>query len=334
MFQPSLVAKANVRAEAARSAAQSGGAVQHTYENTIRGFATNASAQCIANMMARNPRIAFCEQDQVVTVPPLARARPGDVIAAAETTLWGITRVGGGTATASGKVWVIDSGIDLDHPDLNVNTALSRSFTREKSADDANGHGTHIAGTIAAKGNNGVGVIGVSSGTQVVAVKVLTRSGSGSNSGVIAGVDYAAANFTTGDVANMGLGGGFSQALTNAVIAVAAKGLKFAPAAGNESTSATTKSPASANGTNIYTVSSFAQGDVWSSFSNYGNPPVDFAGPGSAIYSTYKSAGYATLSGTSMASPRIAGVLLFGTPRNGGTVKNDPDGNPDVIGVR
>jgi len=150
---------------------------------------------------------------------------------------------------------------------------------------------------------------------------------------VIAGVDFAGANFQAGDVANMSLGGGFSQALNDAVIAAAGKGLKFALAAGNESTDANTKSPASANGANIYTISSFAQGDNWSSFSNYGNPPVDFAEPGSSIYSTYKDGGYATLSGTSMASPHMAGLLLLGTPRSGGTVNGDPDGNPDTIGI-
>lgn len=334
VFQPALVAKGNVKSEAARSAAQGGGAVRHTYENTIRGFAMNASAQGIANMMARNPRIAFCEQDQVMSIPPIAQGKPGgDVVAQAETIPWGVTRVGGGLAGSTRRAWVIDTGIDLDHPDLNVNTALSRSFTREKNADDGNGHGTHVAGTIAAKAGNGIGVVGVAPGVQVIAVKVLTRNGSGTNSGVIQGVDYAAANFTSGDVANMSLGGSFSQALNDAVIAAANKGLKFALAAGNESTSATTKSPASANGANIYTISSFAQGDVWSSFSNYGNPPVDFAEPGSSIYSTYKSGGYATLSGTSMASPHMAGLLLLGTPRSGGTVTGDPDGNPDTIGI-
>lgn len=332
VFQPSLVTKGNVKSEAVRSAAQGGGAVTHTYENTIRGFAMNASAQGMANMMARNPRIAFCEQDQVMSIPT-AQAAPGGVTAQAETIPWGVTRVGGGLTGSTRKAWVIDTGIDLDHPDLNVNTALSRSFTREKNADDGNGHGTHVAGTIGAKAGNGIGVVGVAPGVQLIAVKVLTRSGSGTNSGVIAGVDYAAANFAAGDVANMSLGGSFSQALNDAVIAAAAKGLKFALAAGNESTSATTKSPASANHANIYTISSFAQGDVWSSFSNFGNPPVDFAEPGSSIYSTYSSGGYATLSGTSMASPHMAGLLLLGTPRSGGTVTGDPDGNPDTIGI-
>ena len=335
VFQPSLVAKAKVKDEARKSAGQGKGQLKHTYENTIRGFAMNASAQGVANMMAHNPRIAFCEQDQVMSVPPEAQAKPGGGggTQPQETTPWGVTRVGGGLAGSTRKAWVLDTGIDLDHPDLNVNTVLARSFTNEANGDDGNGHGTHVAGTIGAIKGNGIGVVGVAPGVQVVPVKVLNRRGSGSNSGVIAGVDYAAANFTAGDVANMSLGGGFSQALNDAVIAAAAKGLRFALAAGNESTSATTKSPASANHANIYTISSFAQGDRWSSFSNYGNPPVDFAEPGSSIYSTYKSGGYATLSGTSMASPHMAGLLLLGTPRSGGTVTGDPDGNPDTIGI-
>ena len=334
VFQPSLVAKGNVKNEAAKSAALGKGQLKHTYENTIRGFAMNASAQGIANMMARNPRIAFCEQDQVMRIPPEAAGKPGGGgTPPAETTPWGVTRVGGGLTGSTRKAWVIDTGVDYTHPDLNVNTALSRSFTREENGDDLNGHGSHVAGTIGAIKGNGIGVVGVAPGVQVIAVKVLTRNGSGSNSGVIAGVDYAGGNFAAGDVANMSLGGSFSQALNDAVIAAAAKGLKFALAAGNESTSATTKSPASANGANIYTISSFAQGDRWSSFSNYGNPPVDFAEPGSAIPSTYKDGGYATLSGTSMASPHMAGLLLLGTPRSGGTVTGDPDGNADTIGI-
>ncbi|WP_133365697.1 S8 family serine peptidase [Qipengyuania sediminis] len=333
VFQPSLVAKGNVKAEAGKSASQGQGQLKHTYENTIRGFAMNASAQGIANMLARNPRIAYCEQDQVMTT---VQGKPGGGSSTPppESTPWGVTRVGGGLTGSTRKAWVIDSGVDYTHPDLNVNTALSRTFiSRTTTADDDNGHGSHVAGTIGAIKGNGIGVVGVAPGVSIVAVKVLDRRGSGSNSGVIAGVDYAAANFASGDVANMSLGGGFSQALNDAVIAAASRGLKFALAAGNESTSATTKSPASANGPNIFTISSFAQGDRWSSFSNYGNPPVDFAEPGSSIPSTYKDGGYATLSGTSMAAPHFAGLLLLGTPRSGGTVTGDPDGNPDTIGI-
>lgn len=339
VFNPGLVAKGQVKAEANRSARAAGANVKFTYERTIRGFAVNAAPQAVSNMQAKNPRIAYCEQDQVYTTsapPPGKGPGGGDGGSGsdpAQTTPWGITRVGGGQTGATGRALVLDSGVDLDHPDLNVNVGLSANFTRDKNADDGNGHGTHVAGTIAAIDND-IGVIGVAPGVEVVGIKVLDRRGSGSTSGVIAGIEYAASIANSNDVANMSLGGGFSQALNDAVIAAAQSGLKFALAAGNESTSATTKSPASANHPNIYTISSFAQGDNWSSFSNYGNPPVDYAEPGSAIFSTYMGGGYATLSGTSMASPHMAGLLLLGGVRSGGTVKGDPDGNPDTIGIR
>ena len=339
VFQPGLVAKGNVKAEANRAAQAAGGQVKHEYKNTIRGFAVSASARGVANMQAKNPRIAYCEQDQVMsTVAPPPGKGPGGGgdggTGPAETTPWGVARVGGGVSAASGRALVIDTGVDLDHPDLNVDASLAANFTRDKDNDDGNGHGTHVAGTIAAIKGNGIGVVGVAPGTTVIGIKVLDRRGSGSNSGVIAGVDYAADIAGPGDVANMSLGGGFSQALNDAVIAAASTGLQFALAAGNESTSATTKSPASANHPNIYTISSFAQGDVWSSFSNYGNPPVDYAEPGSAIPSTYKDGGYATLSGTSMASPHAAGLLLLGPINWDRTVAGDPDGNADRIGTR
>lgn len=338
VFNPGLVSQGQVKAEASRSARAAGGNVKFTYERTIRGFAVNASAQGVANMQAKNPRIAYCEQEQVynVSAPPPGKGPGGGGDGGgsdpAQTTPWGIERVGGGQTGATGRALVIDSGVDLDHPDLNVNAGLSVNFTRDKNADDGNGHGTHVAGTIAAI-DNGIGVIGVAPGVEVIGIKVLDRRGSGSTSGVIAGIEYAASIANANDVANMSLGGGFSQALNDAVIAAAQGGLEFALAAGNESTSATTKSPASANHPNIYTISSFAQGDNWSSFSNYGNPPVDYAEPGSGILSTYKDGGYATLSGTSMASPHAAGLLLLGSIRSGGTVNGDPDGNADTIGI-
>lgn len=339
VFNPGLVGKGQVKAEANRSARAAGANVKFTYERTIRGFAVNAAPQAVAKMQANNPRIAYCEQDQVysVSAPPPGKGPGGGGddggSQPSESTPWGVTRVGGGQTGATGRALVIDSGVDLDHPDLNVDVSLAANFTRDKDADDGNGHGTHVAGTIAAIKGNGIGVVGVAPGVTVVGIKVLDRRGSGSTSGVIAGIEYAASIANSDDVANMSLGGGFSQALNDAVIAAAQGGLEFALAAGNESTSATTKSPASANHPNIYTISSFAQGDSWSSFSNYGNPPVDFAEPGSSILSTYKGGGYATLSGTSMASPHMAGLLLLGTPRSGGTVNGDPDGNSDTIGI-
>jgi subtilisin family serine protease len=256
-----------------------------------------------------------------------------------QTTPWGIARVGGGANyTGTGRAWVIDSGVDLDHADLNVNTALSRTFITSgkdsQSADDGNGHGTHVAGTIAAI-NNSIGVVGVAAGAQVVGVKVLDSRGSGAYSGVIAGVDYVAANGSTGDVANMSLGGPASQALDDAIVAAAqSSGVKFTLAAGNESQNANNVSPARINGNNIYTISASDVNDRFASFSNFANPPVDFCEPGVSINSTYKGGGYASLSGTSMAAPHAAGLLLWGNIANGGSVSNDPDGNADTIGVR
>ena len=304
-----------------------------------------------------DPAVSYIEEDQVVTLPPFEMQGGKDVIAnpnpnkpdkpgggdgggtpPAQSTPWGIARVGGGaTYSGSGTAWVLDTGVDLDHPDLNVDAGRSVSFLGGKQADnpdDQNGHGTHVAGTIAAI-NNSEGVVGVAAGATVVSVRVLDRRGSGSYSGVIAGIDHVATNGASGDVANMSLGGGFSQAVNDAVETAAATGVKFALAAGNESTSATTKSPASANGANIYTIcaTTFSNSnDGWASYSNYDAPPVDYCEPGSGIESTWKDGGYNTISGTSMASPHAAGLLLLGDIADGGSVTG-PDDDSYTIGV-
>jgi subtilisin family serine protease len=305
-------------------------AVQNIYEHSIQGFTAKMTAD-EALAIKKQISVAYVEQDRVIT---LAKPGGGGGGLPAQTTPWGITRVGG-PGNGVGKVaWIIDTGIDLDHPDLTVDVARSRNFvSTTASADDDNGHGTHCAGIVAAKDNT-VGVIGVAAGATVVAVKVLNRQGSGTYSQIIAGVDYVAANGANGDVANMSLGGSGSQALDDAVSNAASKGIKFALAAGNESTNAGTKSPARVNGANIYTVSAMGTGDNWASYSNYGNPPVDYCAPGSSILSLWKSGGTNTISGTSMATPHVAGILLLGNITSDGTVKNDPDGNADPIAHR
>jgi subtilisin family serine protease len=338
VFKPGV---ANARAEASRAANQAGGSLHYVYEHSIRGFSAAMSAQGAQQAQSHNANIAYCEQDQEVdaiqTRGPfdfreLGKPAPSQP---AQTTPWGVTRVkgGSGTGSGSGTAWVIDTGIDLTHPDLNVDVGRSRNFSTGSSPADGNGHGSHVAGIIGAK-NNSIGVIGVSPGATLVAVRVLNNAGSGTTSGVIAGVDYVAGAGQSGDVANMSLGGGPSQALDDAVVAAAATGVKFTLAAGNESDDANNHSPARANGPNVYTVSAFSQGDNWASFSNFGNPPVDYGEPGVSIKSTYKGGGYATLSGTSMAAPHLAGILLTTAPKSGGTVKGDPDGNPDTIGTK
>ncbi len=331
-----------MRQQAAKNAAEkvlnraavTDGELGFVYSTALKGFSVKIPPGQLKKLV-NDPSVLRITEDQVITlIEPSARPVGGDVQAAAQVIPWGISRVGGSSEyTGKNVAWIIDTGIDLDHPDLNVDPERSAWFvSRVSSANDDNGHGTHVAGTVAAL-NNGIGVIGVAAGATVVPVKVLDRRGSGSISGVIMGVDYVAGNGQSGDVANMSLGGSYYEDLNIAVENAAANGIRFSLAAGNESTDAKDKSPASAEGTNIYTVSAMAEGDLWASYSNYGNPPVDYCAPGSSIYSTYKDGNYATASGTSMAAPHVAGLLLLGNTKTDGTVKNDPDGTPDPIMV-
>ncbi|MBB6610943.1 S8 family peptidase [Pontibacter sp. Tf4] len=307
--------------------------IEHSYGQAIFGVAAKLTPADVAKLRG-DERVAYIEQDRIVA---LAKPGTGGGGSTGEEIPYGITRVG--YASGAGKTaWVIDSGIDLDHPDLNVDVARSITvFTKGKdadSADDGNGHGTHVAGTIGAIQGNNIGVVGVAHGATVVAVKVLDSRGSGSYSGVIAGVDYVAANGKSGDVANMSLGGPTSDALDAAIVSAAGKGIKFALAAGNESTHANNSSPARVNHQNVYTISAMDSGDRFASFSNYGNPPVDYCAPGVSIKSTWKGGGYNTISGTSMASPHVAGLLLLGNIATDGYVSGDRDGNPDPIAHR
>jgi len=299
----------------------------NVYSSAIQGFAVNLNETEVA-ALEKNPNVRGIWPDMMFTLAKPG-TKPGDP--APQTVPWGIKRVGEVTSyTGTAKAWIIDTGIDYDHPDLNVNTSLAYNFIAKSTfADDDNGHGTHCAGIVAAIDNT-IGVVGVAAGATVVPVKVLNRRGSGAYSVIIAGVDYVAAKAVTGDVANMSLGGSVYQPIDDAVIAMA-KTVRVSLAAGNESDDANYHSPARANGVNIYTISACASGDIWAYFSNYGNPPIDYCAPGVSIYSTYKGGGYATMSGTSMAAPHACGVLLLGAPKADGNVSGDPDGKPDPI---
>ena len=306
--------------------------ILHVYGAALAGATVKMTKEQAA-LLLRSDEVAFIEQDRIITLAKPSWAGGGDT-STGEEKPYGIGYVNGAVNYTGGTnvAWIIDSGVDLDHPDLNVSTTNAfTAFTsgRDAGFDDGNGHGTHVAGTIAAIDNE-QGVIGVAAGATVIPVKVLDSRGSGSYSGVIAGVDHVAIYGKSGDVANMSLGGPISEALDKAVVDAAAAGIKFVLAAGNDTDDANNHSPARANGTNVYTISAVDINYAFASFSNYGNPPVDYAAPGVSVKSTWKDGGYNTISGTSMAAPHAAGVLLLGPARTGATtISGDPDGNTD-----
>ena len=308
---------------------------EQTYSSALKGVAIELTEN-EADKLALSSSVKGVYPDMMVNfglpeVTIKAKPAPQPV---AQSTPWGIARIGG-SADGTGKIaWIIDTGIDMDHPDLTVDQTRGKNFiSLTAKPDDDNGHGTHCAGIVAAR-NNSLGVIGVAAGATVVPIKVLDRRGSGAYSGIIAGVDYVATNGKAGDAVNLSLGGPTYDALDAAIIVLANKGLKVAIAAGNESQNANNVSPARVNGNNIYTISAMGTGDLWATYSNYANPPVDYCAPGTAIYSTYKGGGYATLSGTSMAAPHVCGLLLLGDIKSDGTVSGDRDSTPDPIAHR
>ncbi len=329
-YDDAQIAMADVTLEILAKAGITGREPLNVYSAGIPGFAVKLTDSEVASL-EKNPNIRGIWPDMMFI---LAKPAPAPVPLPAEVTPPGITRVGGGaTYTGTKKAWIIDTGIDLDHQDLNVDAASGRTFVaRTTTPNDDNGHGTHCAGIVAAIDNT-VGVVGVAAGAKVVPVKVLDKRGSGAMSIIIAGVDFVTASAPAGDAANMSLGGSAYEPLDLAVAAMGAKGIFVSLAAGNESDDANNHSPARANGPNIFTLSACDKYDVWAYFSNYGNPPIDYCAPGVSILSTYNNGGLATMSGTSMAAPHACGVLLAtgGKATISGYVTGDPDGNPDPI---
>ncbi|MFL5919515.1 MAG: S8 family peptidase [Gaiellaceae bacterium] len=218
------------------------------------------------------------------------------------------TAAGNGSGTVSGvDVYVIDTGVDTAHPDLNV--VQYASFAKGGGrGGDCNGHGTHVAGTIAAKDDT-QGVVGVAPGAAIHAVRVLNCQGSGQWSWIINGINWVTANHAARSVANMSLGGPVNQAVDDAVRNSANAGVFYAVAAGNDGANACNQTPARAGaGSNngIATVAAIDSTSREASWSNYGSC-VDIWAPGVNVYSTWTGGGYNTISGTSMASPHVAG---------------------------
>ncbi len=325
---------ADVAGTARELARRHGFTLRFVREHAARGFSAVVPERFVDDLRA-DPRIALVEKDGPVgLIRPVAAARPGG--GGGQTTPWGITRVGGAGDGSGRTAWVIDTGIDLSHADLNTSRNCHANFVLrgKDSPADGNGHGTHVAGTIAAI-DNAIDVVGVAANAFVCAVRVLDNSGSGTWEGVVNGVNYVAANGASGDAANMSLGGSGSNAtLEQAVRDAASKGIRFAIAAGNSGAFAGDFTPARTEHSNVYTISAIDIDDCMPSWSNWGNPPVDFAAPGVSVLSTRKGGGTTTMSGTSMASPHVAGLLLLGTVRSDGGAACDPDGNPDPIAHR
>ena len=256
----------------------------------------------MAKKLANHPSVAFVEPDEEISI-----------FGTQNNPTWGLDRVDQRSSSLDSKyvydttasnvnVYVIDTGVNA-HSDFGGRVYNGYDFIdNDSNSSDCQGHGTHVAGTIASS------TYGVAKSARVYGVRVLNCQGSGSNSGIISGMDWVAQNHSKPAVANMSLGGGASSAVDNAVSNLVSAGVVTVVAAGNDNSNACNYSPARAS--SAITVGSTAQGDSRSSFSNWGNC-VDIFAPGSDITSTSMSGGATTMSGTSMASPHVAGVAAL-----------------------
>jgi subtilisin family serine protease len=296
------------------------GEVLYTYGSALKGFTIRLRNPRAAAALANNPNVLFIEQDQEFTT---------QVTQSGAT--WGLDRIdqrarplsGTFTYTRTGagvNAYILDTGIRYTHVDFGGRAVPGFDAIGDgRNGDDCDGHGTHVAGTV------GGATWGVAKAVRLVAVRVLNCQGSGTTSGVIAGVDWVRANHVKPAVANMSLGGGASTALDNAVTSAINAGVTFVVAAGNSNRDACQFSPARTGA--AVTVGSTTSTDARSSFSNFGSC-LDLFAPGSSITSAWFTSNTATvtISGTSMAAPHVAGVAalyLQGTPSaSPATVRN------------
>lgn len=279
------------------------GALKHVYKSALKGFAVLNISEAAAAAIASDPRVERVEADQVMTATQSGAT-------------WGIDRIDqrilpldqSYTYNADGSgvtVYIIDTGIRFDHVDFGgrASTGIDE-VTSGGTAADCNGHGTHVSGTVAGA------TYGVAKNAMLVAVRVLNCQGSGTTSGVIAGIDWVTANRVLPAAANMSLGGGFSSTLNAAVAGSVASGVTYAVAAGNSSADACSSSPSSEP--SAITVGATNISDGFASFSNFGSC-VDINAPGVSITSDWYSSRTATntISGTSMATPHVTGAAAL-----------------------
>jgi subtilisin family serine protease len=290
-------------------AASAGGQMGYLYEGVIKGFSVTLPPAAAA-LLARSPFVELVEEDQIMTASAIQTSAT-----------WGIDRLDqralplnasySYTATGSGvNAYIVDTGILPTHTEFQSRASIGYdAITPLAPQADCNGHGTHVAGTVGGK------TYGVAKAVRLIGVRVLNCNGSGSTAGVIAGVNWVAANAVKPAVANMSLGGGASTALDRAVKAAIDSGVTFVVAAGNSNFDACLYSPARVAA--AITVGASTRTDDRASYSNFGNC-LDLFAPGSAITSAWftTTTSTVTISGTSMASPHVAGVAALYLQRN------------------
>lgn len=269
--------------------------------------------------LQRDPSVDVIEEEQVFSIKPTGQVGTTATVST-QSTPWGISKTeatqsytlaGNGSGAIAGvRAYIIDTGIDTKNSDLN--RAGHINFAGDGRNTDCNGHGTHVAGTVAAADNKSA-VVGMGPGVAVYGVKVLNCQGSGTTTSVIKGVDWVAANAIKPAVANMSLGGGVSQLLDDAVRNAASKGIFFSIAAGNSATQACNSSPARVGGgatPGVMVAAATDVNDLEASFSNYG-ACVDIWAPGVNVPSLKLGGGTVAMSGTSMASPHVGGAAAL-----------------------
>ncbi len=308
---------------AAEQGRRRGTQIRHVYRHAMRGYAASMSVAA-ADQLAQDDRVAAVIPDGTVSI-------------AAQTLPTGIDRAdgelssavsGNGSGSVDVDIAIIDTGIDTTHPDLNV--VGGTNCSSGTSYNDGNGHGSHVAGIAAAK-DNAIGIVGIAPGARLWAVRVLNDAGTGTFSSVICGIDWVTAHSSVIDVANMSLGGSgsdgscASQPLHQAICNSVNAGVTYVVAAGNSASDAQYFAPATYS--QVITVSALADfngqpgggaratclndvDDTFADFSNFGSD-IDLIAPGTCIRSTWKGGRYKTVSGTSMASPHVAGAAAL-----------------------